>query len=59
MRVALHRHDLTQEDIAGVVGMQRINLRMLRSRQVINVVALNGLVEKRDAQEERNRDDEE
>jgi hypothetical protein len=35
-----------------MVGVQRVDLRVLRARQVVHIVALNGLVEKGQADQQ-------
>jgi hypothetical protein len=52
VRMALHFHHLAQEHVTGMRGMQRVNLCMLGASQIVNVVALNRLIEERRAQEE-------
>jgi hypothetical protein len=50
MRVAAHLDQVAVEQIFRVVGMQRLDLRVLCAVQIIEVVALNRLVEKGQAQ---------
>ncbi len=57
MRVPAHVHHLAAEHLSGVHRMQRFDLGMLRLRKIENVVALNSLVEKRQAQRENQRED--
>src|SRR5262245_30865660 len=50
-----HIHLLALKDIAKVQWMERVNLSVLGKGEVIDVVALNGLVEKGCSQQEYNR----
>jgi len=60
MWMPAHVHHLTKKEIACVRGMQRIDLRVLRPVQIVDVVALDRLVEKRQPQsQDQQRDDEE
>ena len=45
-----HIHHLAQENIAGVQGMQRIYLRVLCAVEIVDIVALDGLVKEREPQ---------
>jgi len=45
MRVTLHVHELSQEYIADVSRMGRIDLGMFGSGEIVDVVALDGLVQ--------------
>ena len=58
MRMPAHVYHLPQKSIARVVGMQRINLRVLRAVKIIRVVALDRLVQKGEAQSENREGDE-
>ena len=59
MRMAPHVHHLAQKNVAGVHWMQWIDLRVLGAIEVINIVALDSLVEKWEPQgEDKQRDDE-
>ena len=49
MRMPAHIGQLASEDVAGVLGMQRIDLRVLRAIKIVKIVALNGLMQKRKA----------
>jgi hypothetical protein len=42
--MAAHIDEIALKQKAGVRGMQRIDLRMLRAVQKIDVVSLNGLI---------------
>ena len=53
-----HVHHLSEECVARMVRMQRIDLGVLRAVQVIHVVALQGLVQKGDAKAEDQQADE-
>src|SRR5690242_10138845 len=57
MRMASHIDHIAQEYITRVIGMQRIDLRVLGSGQIVDVIALNGLIEKRKPDQQDNRDD--
>ena len=46
-----HVHFLPKKDVPRMGGMQRIDLRTLRALKVIKIVALNGLIQERQAQE--------
>ena len=46
MRMSSHVNQFTQERIANMAGMQRIDLRVFSAVQVVDVVALKGLVQK-------------
>jgi hypothetical protein len=59
MGVAAHIDEIAEEDIAGVVGMEGIDLGVLGGGEVIVVVALDGLVQERQAQEEYEGEDDE
>ena len=50
MRMAAHVDRYALKEVAGVRGVKRIDLRMLGSVKVIQIVALNGLSEKRQTQ---------
>ena len=52
MRMAAHIHHLAKENVARVHGMQRINLRVLSAIKIDAIVALNGLIEKRESQDQ-------
>ena len=45
-----HVHHLPKKRVARMIGMQRIDLRVLSSIKIIDVVPLNGLVEEWQAQ---------
>src|SRR5260370_42150711 len=45
MRMSPHVHDSAHECIARMRGMQRIDLRVLRSVEIVDVVALNRLIQ--------------
>ena len=55
--MAAHVHGDAQKHVAGVVGMQRIDLRVLGAGEIVDVVALNRLVEKGQAKQQDDRDD--
>src|SRR5579871_2103624 len=44
--------ELPHENVAHIIGMQRIDLGVLGSVEILKIVALNGFVEKRQAQGE-------
>src|SRR5579863_9852953 len=50
MGMPTHVRKIPQEHITHVRGMERLNLSMLGAVEVVNVVTLNGLMEKREAQ---------
>ena len=56
VRMAPHLDHIAQEDIPRVIRVRRVNLRVLSPVQVINVVALNCLVQKRQTQREYEQD---
>ena len=56
MRMPPHVHHLSHEDVACVVGMQRIQLRVLGARQIIDVVALNRLIQERQPDRQNRKD---
>ncbi len=58
MRMAAHVHELALKHVARVARMRRIDERVLRSIDVVRVVALNSLVQKRQADEEDESEDE-
>ena len=51
MRMSLHGDPITQQEKSCVVWMGRVNLRVLRSGQVVDVVALDRVVQEGDAQQ--------
>ena len=53
MRMAAHIHHLAKENVAGVQRMQRLNLRVLSAVKIVDIVALDGLVEKKEGGELR------
>jgi hypothetical protein len=57
MRLAAHVHQAAKECIIHVLRMQRLNLRVLSLGEVVDVVALNCLVEKGKAQRQYEQDD--
>ena len=58
--MAAHIHHLAQENVAGVHGMERIDLSVLGAIEIINVVALYGLIEERESEgQDEQHDDEE
>src|SRR5690348_4517237 len=57
MRMAAHIDHIAKEDIARVIGMERIDLRVLGSSQIVDVIALNGLTEKLKPDQQDSRDD--
>ncbi len=59
MRMAAHVNHLAQIGIAHMRGMQWIYLSVLRAGKVVYVVALNGLIEKRQTHQEHHGHDEE
>lgn len=52
MRMPAHIHCPAQENIAGVRRMQRIDLRVLRAIEIVDVVALDGLIEEGESQDQ-------
>ena len=50
--MAAHVHGHALKHVASMRGMQRIDLRVFGALQVIKVVALDGLVEERKAEQE-------
>ena len=57
VRMPTHVHHVAEKNITSVVRMQRLNLRVLRAVKIIDIVALNRLVEKRQAQRQHQQDD--
>src|SRR5712692_1334345 len=57
MRMPAHIHQVALKQIARVIRMQRLDLRMLGGVQVISIVALDGLMEERQAQRQHDRND--
>lgn len=57
MRLAAHVDHAAQERSERVVGMQRLDLRVLGFGQIVDVVALNGLVQKRQPQSQNEQRD--
>src|SRR5690349_3514357 len=54
-----HIHDLAHERVAGMRWMQRLYLRVLSAIEIIDIVALNRLIQERQAQgQHQQRDDE-
>ena len=47
MRVALHANHAPLKRVVSVIGMQRIDLRVLGAVKIVEIVALDGLIEKR------------
>jgi len=45
--MAAHVHYFPHKGVSGVVGVERLDLRVLGSGEVVDVVALDGLIEKR------------
>ena len=60
MRMAAHIHHLAQENVADVQRMERVDLRVLSAVKIVDIVALNGLIEERkpEGQNEKYNDDE-
>ena len=52
MGMAAHFHHLAKENVAGVQRMERIDLRMLSAVEIVDIVALNGLIKKRQPQDQ-------
>ena len=52
MGMAAHIYHLAKENVARVHGMQRIDLGMLSPVKIVDIVALNGLIEKRQSQDQ-------
>ena len=57
--MAAHVGEHASEDVARVLRMQRIDLRVLGAIEIVKVVALNGLMQKRKAQRQHQRGDDE
>src|SRR5712692_8496840 len=57
MRMPAHIHQVALKQIARVIRMQRLDLRMLGGVQVVSIVALDGLMEERQAQRQHHRND--
>ena len=57
MRLPAHIDVAAHEDVRGVLGMKRLNLRVRGFGEIKNVVALEGLVEKGHSQSEHDRRD--
>ena len=58
MGLSAHIDIAAHEDICGVLGMKRLNLRVRGLGEIEDVVTLEGLVEKRQAQSEDDQRDE-
>jgi hypothetical protein len=52
-----HVHETALEDVAGVSGMQRIDLGVFGTLQIVEIVALNRLVQKREPESENEGED--
>ena len=52
MRMAPHVHQVSQEYVANMVGMGRIDLGVLGAGEVVDIVALDGLVQERRPQQQ-------
>jgi hypothetical protein len=50
--LAAHIHQIAEEEIPGVSGMEGVDLGVLGAVEVVEIVALNGLMEKRKTQRE-------
>src|SRR5579871_2366720 len=59
MRMPPHVHDLALKNVLCARGMQRIDLRVLGPIQIVDVVTLDGLVEKRQPQSQHKQSDDE
>ncbi len=58
MRLAAHIHHLAHKGVFDVLGVQRFDLGMLSLGEIVDVIPLNRLVEKRESQSEyEQRDD--
>src|SRR5581483_5278042 len=57
--MSAHIHHVAQKHVAGVERMQRIDLGVLRAVEIVDVVALDGLVQERQAQQDDQRDNRE
>ncbi len=57
MRKAAQIHAIADGNVLDVVGIERLDLRVLGCGQVVDVVALNGLIEKWQADEQDNGQD--
>ena len=47
MRMPAHVHHVSHEQVADVIGMKRLYLRVLGAREIVDFIALNGLIQKR------------
>ena len=57
--MSTHVDHLAEKQVARVRGMQRIYLSMLRAIEIVDVVALNGLIQEKQPQgQDEERDDE-
>ncbi len=52
MGMPAHIYAIAEVDILGMIRMRRVDLRMLRPGQVVDVVPLNRLIQKRKAQQQ-------
>ena len=59
MGMAAHVDLLAEESVTGVVGMERVDLGVFGAVEIIEIVALDGLVEKGQAHEENEQRNEE
>ena len=44
MRMPAHVHHLSHEKVMHVIGMERLDLRVLGGGQIVDLVTLNGLI---------------
>lgn len=58
MGMALHGDHFSVECKVNVLGVERLNQRMLRTNEVVHVIALNCLMEERQPQQQHGDDDE-
>ena len=57
MRMPAHVDHIAQKHVTGVQGMQRVDLGVFGAVEVVDVVALNGLIEKWQPQQDDQRHD--
>ena len=58
VRMSLHGQLIALEDVARVIGVSGIDLRVLGPRQVVNIIALDSLSQEGQADQENRGDDE-
>ena len=57
--MAAHIDQVALKDVARVIRMQRIDLRVFGAVEIVRIVALNGLVQKRKTEQQYDRDERE